>query len=154
MNIYLQAAGLGVIAGMRSMSAPALTSDHFARHPSLFLEASPLKNLASPKTAQVLKLMALGEIGADKLPGIPNRTAPGPLGGRGVSGGVCGAAIFAAAGKPAALGAILGASAAIVSTCATYFLRRRAGEVSKIPDAVLAGAEDALMLGLGKWIFA
>ena len=154
MNVYLQAVGLGVIAGMRSMSAPALTSSHFSKHPSLFLEASPLKSLGSPITARVLKLLALGEIGADKLPGIPNRTAPGPLGARAVSGGVCGAAIFLAAGKPAGWGAALGASAAIASTYVAYFLRRWAEEVSKLPDAVLAGGEDALMLGIGKCVFA
>ena len=64
------------------MTAPAVTSDYFVKHPSLFLEAAPLKKLASPATANVLKLMALGEIVGDKLPNTPNRTAPGALGAR------------------------------------------------------------------------
>jgi uncharacterized membrane protein len=154
MNITFQAALLGVIAGMRSMSAPAFVSNHFAYSPETALAQSPLKGLGSSTTACVLTLMALGEVGADKLPGIPNRTAPGPLGARAVSGGVCGAAVFLAAGKSAGQGAALGASAAIAFTFAAYFLRRQAGKVTKIPDFFLAAAEDALVLGLGLRIFA
>ena len=153
-NVTLQAIGLGVIAGMRSMSAPALTSNHFAQHPSPALADSPLKGLGLPQTSLVLKFMAAGEIGVDKLPGVPNRTDPGPLGARAVSGAVCGAAVFLAAGKPAAWGAAIGAAAAIASTFATYTLRHRAGQVSKIPDYGLAAAEDGLVLGLGRWVFA
>ena len=148
-NIYLQAAGLGAVAGMRSMTAPALTSDHFARHPSLFLEASPLKGLGLTTTASVLKLMALGEIIVDKLPGVPNRTMPGSLVVRGISGGVCGAAVFLAEGKRAEIGAVIGVAAAIGSTFVTFTLRRSLGQALKIPDPAAAIAEDALALGTG-----
>ncbi len=153
-NIYLKAAGLGVIAGARSMMAPALTSSYLLTHPSLFLEASPLKELASPKTANVLRLMAIGEIAGDKLPKTPNRTAPFPLTGRAASGGLCGAAVFLAEGKPAAIGAAVGAAAAIASTFLTYTLRHNLGKATKLPDPAIAVAEDALMLGLGRAIFA
>ena len=153
-NLYFQAVGLGVIAGMRSMAAPAFVSDHFAYSPETPLAQSPLKGLGSTTTACVLTLMALGEVVADKLPATPNRTAPGPLGARAVSGGICGAAIFLGAGKPAGHGAAIGAAAAAASTFLTYFLRRQAGKLSKIPDPALAVAEDALVLGLGRGIFA
>lgn len=153
-NIYLKAAGIGFIAGARSMMAPALTSSYFLTHPSLFLEASALRGMAFPKTANVLRLMALGEIVGDKLPKTPNRTAPLPLGGRAASGGLCGAALFLAEGKPAAMGAAIGAAAAIASTFLTYTLRHNLVKATKLPDPAVAFAEDALMLGLGRAIFA
>ncbi len=153
-NIYLKVIGLGFIAGARSMMAPALTSSYFLTHPSLFLEASPLKGIASPKAANVLRLMALGELVGDKLPMTPNRTALLPLGGRAASGGLCGAAIFAAEDQPAAIGAAVGAAAAIASTFLTYTLRRSLVKATKLPDPVVAVTEDALMLGLGRAVFA
>jgi uncharacterized membrane protein len=154
MNIYLKAAGLGVVAGARSMMAPALTSDYFGKHPSLFLAASPLKGLALPATANVLKLMALGELIADKLPKTPNRTAPGPLGARAVSGGLCGAAMFLAEGKPAGIGAVIGAAAAVASAFLTFTLRRELVKAANVSDAPVALAEDALMLSLGSAVLA
>ena len=96
MNIYLKAIGIGTVAGMRSASAPALTSYYFVNNPSLFLDASPLKGLGQQTTLNVLKFMAAGELVADKLPKCPNRTDPGALAARAVSGGVCAAAIFLA----------------------------------------------------------
>jgi len=153
-NLYLKAAGLGVIAGARSMMAPALTSSYLLTHPSLFLDASPLKGMASPKAANVLRLMALGELVGDKLPKTPNRTAPLALAGRAAFGGLCGAAVFQAEGKPAAIGAAVGAAAAVASTFLTYTLRRNLSKATKLPDPAVAVAEDALMLGLSRAIFA
>ena len=136
------------------MMAPALTSSYFLSHPSLFLEASSLKGLASPKAANTLRLMALGELAGDKLPMTPNRTAPLPLAGRAASGGLCGAAVFLAEGKPAGVGAAVGLAAAVASTFVTYTLRRSLVQATKIPDPAAAAAEDVLMLGLGRAIFA
>ena len=154
MNLYLMASGLGFIAGSRSMMAPALVSGYFQTHPSPLLETSPLRAMVSPKAANALRLMALGELVGDKLPKTPNRTAPLPLAGRAASGGLCGAAVFAAAGKPAAWGAAVGLAAAVASTFLTYTLRRSLVQATKIPDPAVAAAEDALMLGLGRAIFA
>ena len=149
-NTYLTAACLGVIAGMRSMSAPALVSRHFAAAPSPHLAASAFGWLGSPRTAQVLTLLALGEVGADKLPFIPARTEPGPLAARGVSGALAGGAVCASAGESTAAGAAVGALAALASSFAFYHLRRTLGERGRLPDPVLAVAEDALALGLGR----
>ena len=154
MNLYLQALGIGAVAGMRSASAPALTSHHFANNPSLFLDASPLKTLGTQTTANGLKLMAAGELVADKLPRCPNRTDPGPLGARAVSGGTCAAAIFLAAGERPEVGAALGAIAAVVSAFTMMTLRRAIGKAAGLPDPAVALAEDALALGLGWAVFA
>ena len=136
------------------MSAPAMTSHYLSKESSLFLAESPLKGIASPTTANVLKFMALGELIVDKLPGVPNRTDPGPLGTRAVSGGVCAAAICLAEGKNPAIGAAVGAAAAVASAFFFYTLRRDFGKATGIPDAISALAEDALALGIGVRVFS
>lgn len=153
-NLYLRAVGIGAVAGMRSASAPAFTSSHFAKNPSLFLDASPLKGLGLPAAANVLKVMAAGELIADKLPFAPPRTDPGGLGARAVSGGVCGAAVFLAEGERAEIGAALGAASAVLSSFLCMNLRRMIGKAAKLPDPVVALAEDGLALGLGSAVFA
>ena len=150
-NTYLQAACLGVIAGMRSMGAPALVSDRLARTPSGAPEGSPLRWLGTAKTAQVFKILAAGEIVGDKLPRTPARTAPGPLSARLLSGALSGAALCAAGGKPPSAGAAVGALGALAGTFAFYHLRRRLGQATGLPDPIVAVAEDALAYG-GGWL--
>ncbi len=153
MNNYLKAVGIGAVAGMRSASAPAFTSHYFVKNPSLFLDSSTLKGIGLTGTATVLKFMAAGELIADKLPFAPPRTQPGPLSARAVSGGVCGAAIFLAEGERAEIGAALGAASAVASSFLFMNLRRIIGKAAKLPDPVVALAEDGLMLGIGFAVF-
>ena len=152
-STYLQAAGLGMIAGMRSMSAPAIVSDHLARAQSPPLLHSRLAFLASPRTALLLKALALGELVGDKLPFVPARIAPGPLIARAVSGSLSGAAVCVKEEEQVAVGVLIGAAAALASSYGFYYLRRRLGQVSKLPDPVIAVAEDAVMLGIGITLF-
>ena len=152
-NTYLKAAGLGLIAGMRSMSAPALVSDRLAREQPPGLRESPLAFLAAPLTANIFKFLAVGELTGDKLPFVPARIAPGPLTSRVGSGALCGAAVCLADGESAGAGAAVGAAAAAASTFAFYHLRRKLGQVTKLPDPAVAVAEDALMVSIGWRIF-
>lgn len=153
MNIYLRAIGIGTVAGMRSTSAPALTSYYFAGNPSLSLDASRLKGLGQQTTSNVLKFMAVGELVVDKLPFVPNRTDPGPIAARAVSGGVCAAAIFLAEGERPEIGAALGAASAVASAFLFMNLRRILGKAMEIPDPIIASAEDGLALGIGFAVF-
>ncbi len=57
-NTYLQAACLGVIAGMRSMGAPALVSDYLARSQYPSLGRSPLRWLGTTKAVTITKFLA------------------------------------------------------------------------------------------------
>ncbi len=152
-NTYLKAARLGVIAGMRSMSAPALISDHLARTQPPALLHSPLAFLASAQTALVFKFLAGGELVGDKLPFVPARIAPGPLTGRVASGALSGAAVCLAEGERAEMGALVGAVAAAASTYGFYHFRRWLGQVTKLPDPAIAVAEDALAAGIGWSLF-
>lgn len=85
---------------------------------------------------------------------MPSRTDPGPLGARAVSGGVCGAAVFLAAGERAEVGAALGAASAVASAFLLMNLRRVIGKALKLPDPVVALAEDGLVFGIGAAVFA
>jgi uncharacterized membrane protein len=143
----IKAAAIGVIAGMRSMSAPAFVSSYLAENRNL--AGSRLAVLASPSAARLLKVLAAGEMIADKLPIVPARVSAGPLIARVASGAISGAAVCAANKKRAEVGAVLGGLAAVVGAFGFYHLRRRAGLETGMPDAVLGLAEDAIVIGSG-----
>lgn len=148
-NAYAKAACLGVIAGIRSMSAPAMTSTHLVVAQPDDLTDSPLDWMTSPTTAGVFRTLAAGEVLADKLPFLPARTDPLPLFGRAMTGALSGAAVCVAGGEGMIEGAIVGAVSAVASAHLFYQLRRRLGQATRLPDPVIAVAEDGLMLGLG-----
>src|SRR5436305_14503501 len=83
---------IGVIAGLRSMTAPAVVS-WGARLGWIDLRGSHLAFLGSTTAVIVLSVLALGELVADKLPFTPSRTALLPLSFRVLSGAGCGAAV-------------------------------------------------------------
>ena len=148
-DIYVKTACLGVLSGMRSMAGPALASHYLMHHPSEAAAQSSLQWLGTPRAGWVTKLMAAGEIVGDKLPMTPSRIAPGPLLGRILFGGLCGAALCAAGGKRPGMGAILGSAGAVAGAFGFYYSRRYAGKVLKIPDPFLGAIEDALVYGTG-----
>ena len=99
-----------------------------------------------------MKIMAGGELIGDKTNFIPNRTDPGPLAFRAISGSVCGAALCTAENKSACPGAIVGGLAAVLSAHVFFLLRRRLNEETSIPDTVIALAEDSVALGVGSFV--
>jgi uncharacterized membrane protein len=137
---------IGVIAGLRTMTAPAFVA-WAARLGRLGLDGTPLSFLGLPVTAWVFTALALGELVADKLPSTPSRTKPGPFVGRIVSGAMCGAAISAGTGGSLALGAVLGAIGAVAGTLGGYNARVRLVPALKVPDSVVALVEDLVAVG-------
>jgi len=137
---------IGVIAGLRTMTAPAFVA-WAARLGRLGLDRTPLSFLGLPVTAWVFTALALGELVADKLPSTPSRTKPGPFVGRIVSGAMCGAAISAGTGGSLALGAVLGAIGAVAGTLGGYNARVRLVPALKVPDSVVALVEDLVAVG-------
>jgi len=76
--LFAFAVGIGVVAGLRSLMAPAVVS--WAAHLGwLNLHGSPLAFMGSTLAAAMFSLLAIGELIADKLPRTPKRTAPAPL---------------------------------------------------------------------------
>ena len=92
--IYVMAVAIGVIAGLRAMTAPAAVS-WAAWLGWLPLEESSLAFLGSLWAAGALTLLALAEFVADKQPSTPSRKVPVQFAARLATGGLCGAAIGA-----------------------------------------------------------
>lgn len=147
--VWQRAALLGFVAGLRSQLPLALLAIAARRGTFAATAERPLALLRSPGVLAFAGLAAGGELVADKLPTTPSRLAPGPLVGRLVFGGLAGAAACAEAGKPAFLGAGLGALAAGTGAAAGAYARAALVKATGAPDAVWAVSEDLLALGLG-----
>ena len=150
------AAGFGLVAGMRSMSAPAFLSRRLAALPTRRLHQSGAAAhlLGSSRAATALTVLAVGEMVADKTPAVPARTEPPALGGRIAMGALSGAAVAGWRGGTTVGAALVGAAAAAASTHLAYVLRRDAGRASGIPDPLLGLAEDALVVAAGSRLAA
>jgi uncharacterized membrane protein len=141
MGILLFAFLIGCVCGLRSMTAPAVVA--WGAHMGwLHLDGSWLSFMANKISLAVFSLFALGELIADKLPFIPRRTLPGPLGVRIVFGALCGAALCLSAGASLMFGAILGALGGIAGAFAGYNYRRLLSRGAKLPDLLIALLED------------
>src|SRR5882762_5200632 len=76
--LALCAFGIGIVAGLRSLTAPAAVS--WAAHLHwLDLRDSRLALLGSTIAVFVISALGLGELIADKLSFVPNRTSPFPM---------------------------------------------------------------------------
>jgi uncharacterized membrane protein len=144
--VWAVAFGIGVVAGLRSMTAPAVVSWFAQRHlPAL--AGTPLAFMASMPAAIVLTLGALAELVTDKLPKTPSRTKPVPFIARLVTGALSGATLATGSGASAAIGAILGAVGGLVGTWVGYLARTRSAKALSAPDFVIALTEDAIAVG-------
>src|SRR5260370_18384735 len=83
---------IGIVAGLRSMTAPAIVS-WAARLHRFDFSASRLAFLASAAAVYIFSALGIGELVADKLPFVPNLPGPLPLFFRLLSGSFCGAAV-------------------------------------------------------------
>jgi uncharacterized membrane protein len=137
---------IGIVAGLRSMTAPAAVA--WAAHlGSLRLDDTPLAFLSSAVAAYVFTALMLGELVADKLPKTPSRTRPGPFVGRIVTGGLSGAAVMAGTGGSLVLGALLGGVGAASGAIGGYTARTRLVVALGVPDYVVALGEDIVAVG-------
>lgn len=146
---FVQAAGLGVVAGMRSQLPLALLAVGAGRGRFAAGAEGLLGLLRSPVAQRLLVLLAVGEFVGDKLPFTPSRLELGPLFGRMLFGGLAGAAIASEARRSPALGAVLGVGGAVLGAQAGYHARAALDEVTGIPDPVWGAAEDVAAVTLG-----
>ena len=141
------AVGIGIVAGLRTFTAPAVVGwgAHLGR---LGLRGSRLGILGGAWAAGILTVLALAEYVGDLLPQTPNRTAPGPLTVRILSGGVCGACVCVSGGGSAVAGAVAGAAGAVMGAFGGYQARRGLVKRLGVKDAVIAIQEDLVAMGL------
>lgn len=139
---------IGVIAGLRSLTAPALVS-WAARLGWLDLSGSWLSFLGSRGAVAILSLLAVGELIADKLPKTPKRTSLGPLLFRAITAGFSSMAICASAHQSPLIGTMLVVIGGIAGAFAGYEIRHRLVETFGLPDIRVAVAEDIFAIGGG-----
>jgi uncharacterized membrane protein len=149
--MLLQAIGIGFVAGLRSMMAPAIVS--WAAHLGwLPLRGTSLGFMASPIAVAIFSLLAILELIADKLPQTPSRTAAVGLIGRIITGGLCGACIYVALGASLGMGAALGIIGALIGAYLGYYVRRGLGSSLKVKDILIAIPEDIIAICLAYFI--
>lgn len=149
---YLKIIGMGLVAGMRSMTAPAQVSHHLTRLQPSPLADSPLAFMGRSDVATGFTVLAAGEMIGDKLPFTPNRTDPPGLIARALSGALVGAALATHEKKCPYSGATLGAVAAVAGTFAAYHLRKTVRETLQTPDFPVAIGEDAVAVAGGQCV--
>jgi uncharacterized membrane protein len=144
MSPYALAFLIGIIAGLRSLTAPAAVS-WAARFGWLNLTNTPIAALGLGVTPYVLTLLALGELIADKLPKTPSRKAPPGFIARMATGALCGAA-FGARNQGLIGGLTAGVVGAVVGTMCGYEFRSRLVRAIGGKDLPIALLEDAIAI--------
>jgi uncharacterized membrane protein len=135
---------IGVVAGLRSLTAPAVVA--LAAHRLwLNLQGTTLAFMGSTIAVVGFAVLAAGELVVDQLPSTPARTALAPLMARIVLGALSGACV--AASQSIVAGALLGAAGGVAGAFAGYQVRTRLVRALKVPDVVIAVLEDAVAIG-------
>ena len=145
MSTYILAFLIGVVVGLRSMTAPAAVS-WAARLGWLHLENTWLAFLGFAATPYIVTALAIGELIADQLPKTPSRKSPPGFIGRILSGALCGAALGAAGGALSG-GLIAGVLGAVAGTFGGYEFRVRLVRAIGGNDIPIALIEDAIAIG-------
>jgi uncharacterized membrane protein len=123
MAIYFLALLIGIVAGLRALTALAAVS-WAAYLGGLSLHGTWLAFLGFAATPYILTILAVGELFADQLPATPSRRSPPGFGARIVTGGLSGAAIGIAGN--AWFGALVaGVIGAVIGTLGGYAARMR-----------------------------
>ena len=143
----LLAFAIGIVAGLRSMTAPAAVS-LAAWLGWLDLDGSPLSFMGSGITVTIFTTLAVVEYVTDLLPSTPNRTAVGPLFVRMLMGGLAGAGLSLSARQGFIAGAIAGGVGAVVGAFVGYEIRKRLVSRLKVKDSFIAIPEDLVAIML------
>ena len=144
--VLLMALLIGVVAGLRSLTAPAVVA--WAAYLSwINLHGTWASWVGNLVTVVILSVLAVAELVNDKLPKTPPRTAPPVFAVRLITGGFAGAVIGTAWGyKWGGLGA--GVVGAVLGTLGGYQARKRlVAGVTGGKDLPIALAEDVVAIG-------
>ena len=148
LEIALLAFGIGVVAGLRSLTAPAVVA--WAAHLGwINLQGSSLAFMASIWAVGIFTVLAVVELITDQLPATPARTAAVPLTARIVMGLLTGACLGVAGGASLFLGALLGAVGALAGAFGGYKARVGLLRALRTPDYTIAIPEDLVAIALG-----
>jgi uncharacterized membrane protein len=143
-SVYLLALLIGIIAGLRTMTAPAAVA-WAAYLGRLDLSGTWLAFLGNVWVRWILTALALVELVTDQLPSTPSRTVPVQFGARILTGGLSGAAVGASGGSWV-VGLLAGAAGAVVGTLGGRAFRARLAAAFG-SDRPAAFIEDAVAIG-------
>jgi uncharacterized membrane protein len=144
-EVLLLAFLIGVIAGLRALTAPAAVA--WAAYGRGILTHTSFHFMGTLAAAIILTVLAIAELIADQLPSTPSRLKPPGLIARIVTGGLSGACLAAADSQSIALGAVLGAVGGVVGAFAGYQARKALVQALKVKDLPIALLEDAVAIG-------
>ncbi|MGH7459576.1 MAG: DUF4126 family protein [Longimicrobiales bacterium] len=143
--VLLLAFLIGVLAGLRTFTAPAVTA--WAAYLGWIRLEGALSFMGSTPAVALFSLAAIIEYIADKLPKMHDRTVSGGLIARVLSAGLTGACVAAAGVQPALLGAVLGAAGGVTGCFAGFHARTKLVKALRVPDIYVALPEDLIALG-------
>jgi uncharacterized membrane protein len=124
---FSQTLALGTITGMRSMAGPAALANRYG-------------GIWKP----LLAIMAAGEMVADKTAIVPDRTDALPLAGRAFMGALVGGVVAHEEHGNLVLGALLGASTAVLAAHLAYHARKGL----PVPSALGGAIEDGIVMAI------
>lgn len=150
--IFILCLFLGIVAGLRVMSAAAALS-WGAFLGWIDLSATPFGFLGHVIAVGILTLLALGEFVTDQLPSTPSRLVPQQFGARVIVGTLAGA-ILAWPTTGWFLGGTAGLVGAILGTLGGYHARRTLVRAIGGQDRPIALLEDAVAIILGLVVVA
>lgn len=146
--VYLLALLIGIVAGLRAMTAPAAVS-WAAYLDVLSLTGTWLSFLGSIWAVIILTILAVAEVVTDQLPSTPSRKVPPQFATRVVMGALSGAAIGAGFGMWAG-GLVAGAIGAVAGTLGGAAVRAALAKALG-RDTPAAFIEDAVAI-IGAWL--
>lgn len=139
--------GIGVVAGIRAMTAPAVVA--WAGYLGwLDLSGTNLSFMGSKWAVGIFTLAAIGELVNDQLPKTPRRTAIGPLLARIVMGAITGICVASSNRVGMIFGGVLGIIGAVAGAYGGYFARTGLVKRLRVPDFAIAIPEDLVAIGL------
>ena len=143
--------GIGIVAGLRSLTAPAVVS--CAAHLGwIDLHGTPLAFMSSVWAIAIFTVLAVFELVADQLPSTPSRTASFGLSARIVTGALSGACLGVAGGATLLQGALAGALGGVAGAFGGYQARVGLVRALRVPDVAVAIPEDLIAIGLGLFL--
>jgi uncharacterized membrane protein len=148
--ILLLAFLIGFFAGLRSLTAPAVTA--WAVHLGWLRLNWPLSLIGSVPSVIIFTVLGVGELVADKLPKTPRRTAAPGLIGRILTGGVTGACVAVGGARAAFAGAVLGVVGAVTGAFVGYQVRVGVVKRLGIRDIYVALVEDLVTVAGCLWV--
>jgi uncharacterized membrane protein len=123
MTVIILSLLIGVVAGLRAMTAPAAAA-FGARYGAIAVAGTPMAFMGYTWTAWILGVLALVELVTDQLPTTPSRKVPVQFTARILTGALSGATVAAPSGS-VVTGVIAGIVGAVIGTFGGASLRAR-----------------------------